>query len=305
MRIGALRLAGSAAMALLVAFALTASASAAEPPRIFISLDNGHAVVLKVEGAQVSVLALATEVHCVVPAEDAEGPALQEIEGFRAPRPLRPSRDGLAAEESRSSLFDSGSVAVNHVVVGAKTIVGDLEAHHSGEGEGSCQTSASEVTSADAAVPFEAVEFVPVSDPRARAPYPGEVSFFYARTPTLEAYLWTTSEYAIGIRGRAALPCQGPAPLASRERSSLFDRIGRAGLVDHSRFRTADRFSGLGPSHLRQSTWLSGRLAPDAITGAYGRRESGRNKHGRWSCEVSRTAYEAIRYVPALTAPAS
>lgn len=291
-------------MALLVALAPAAFAGAAEPPRIFIGLGDGHAIALKAEGAQVSVLALATQVQCVVPAEDAEGPALQEIEGFRAPRPLRPSPDGLRAEESRSSPFDSGSVAVDHVVLGSTTIVGDLEAHHSGEGEGSCQTRADGITTGDAAIPFEAVEFVPASDPRAGTPYPEEVPFFYARTPTLDAYLWMTSEYAIGIRGRAAHHCQGPAPRTSRTRSSLFDQIGHAGLVDHRRFRTADKFSGLGPSHLRQSTGLSGRLWPEAVTGVYRRRESGRNRHGRWRCEVPRTAYEAVRYVPALTAPA-
>jgi hypothetical protein len=289
----------------LVLVPATAAAASPQPPRIFLSLGNGHALAFKVEGETTSILALATEVRCVVPAESAEGPVVREIEGFRAPTLLRPSPTGLQAIERTGRVFDSGSVSVDEVVVDGTTIVGQLEAAHAGEGEASCQTGDPSVSLADTAIPFEAVEFVPASDPRAGTPYPKEVPFYYGRTPSLEVYTWANSEYLLGIRGRAAPECEGPVPKKRGMRASLFDRPLHAGLVGHQRFRVVEEFRGRGDPPLTESTVLTGELTGEAIDGTFFRHESGRNKHGRWRCEVPRTAYEAVRYVPAaISAPA-
>jgi hypothetical protein len=280
-------------MGLATVLATAAVAGAAEPPRIFLGAGDGYAVVFKLEGETPSVLAAVATASCAVTAEEEGAETTVELEGFRAPTLLRPVGGGLKATYGTGGLYRSGSFAVEDVVFGT-SVTGVLEGFHSGEGEPTCRTGDPAAPAGGPRVAFTATEYVPVTDPRAEIPPAAAVSFYYAKTPTLEAYMFMTSEYALAIRGRATLSCTGAAPKAIRRRLSLFGAPANAGLVRGDSFRLA-----------QDSALLKGHSTGGAVSGTYRRHVAGRNRGGAWSCRTPATAYEAVRYVPAVGPPVS
>jgi hypothetical protein len=292
----------AAAIALSIALWLTATtADAAEPvgsPSLYVATGDGYAVAFKVEGGEVSVLGLDATAYCSVtePGEYMK-PALDAF--FPLPTPMREGRHGPIAAEGGGDAFGSSSTTVQATLQGDR-LVGKFKYVFSEESS-HCQTGG--YYGNRPAVPFEAVRYVPLSDPEAGPSVTGESGIYFSDAGPLEAYLRTDAG-RVFVRGSIASRCRFEGAVAGR--SPLFGSPTDPFLETDGSFGKAVRRRGtLGKGRrFFEPVSLSGVIGAEAIAGFYshtrGIRVGAKQPH---RCGTGPVAFSAPRYVPALSSP--
>jgi hypothetical protein len=293
----------TAAIAALVALCLTATtAGAAEPvgsPPLYVATGDGYAVTFEVEGAKVSVLGLDATVYCSLtePGEYSK-PTLDAF--FPLPTPMRERHLGLVAVEGEGDSFGSSRATVQATLEGDR-LVGKFK-YVLSEESSHCQTAGYYGNRPE--VPFEAVRYVPVSDPEAGPAVEGESGIYFSDAGPLEVYLRTDAG-RVFVRGSIASRCRFKGAVAGL--SPLFGSPTAPAIEADGSFEESMRHRGtLGKGRrFFEPVSLSGVVGAEAIAGFYSRtrgiRTGTRQPH---RCGTHAIAFSASRYAPTLSAPA-
>jgi hypothetical protein len=286
------------ASALAISAAPAAAESVGSPP-LYVATGDGYAIAFEVEGAKVSVLGLDATVYCSLtePGEYSK-PALDAF--FPLPTPMREGRHGPIAREGEGDTFGSSWATVQATLQGNR-LVGKFKYDFSEESS-HCQTGG--YYGNRPAVPFEAVRYVPMSDPEAGPSVEGESGIYFSAAGPLEVYLRTDAEHVF-VRGSIASRCRFEGAVAGL--SPLFGSPVDPAVEADGSFAEAIRQRGrLGKGRrFFEPVSLSGVIGAEAIAGFYSRtrgiRVGTKQPH---RCGTGPIAFSAPRYVPALSAAA-
>jgi hypothetical protein len=304
-RMGKTRRRGGAiigAAALCVALALVAaggaSATAAVAPEateIYVGGGPEAAVVFKVHGGHVYVLAVGAVTYCsrTQPTEDRESSDF----GFVAvPLPMRASELGLTAHERGVGEFGWRRIGVEAGFSGEK-LIGGLNVFL-GQESTRCQTGHYH-GDGGSRIPFEAVRFVPIGSPSAAAPTAEETPIYFGETAGIEVFFAGNGHHVVA-RGASVSRC--PAGGRGASRRSLFGELPVANkLGKGGKFHRDSTYLTRKGVSLRETGRMSGVDSPAAVTGSYRRETVLHPLTARATrCVDAPLRFHAVRYVAAV-----
>lgn len=284
---------------LLVATAGSGGARAAEPAtgaQLFVGSGEGYSIAFEVQGSAVSVLGLDARVFCSF-TEPRESLGARLNGFFPVPTLMSERPSGLTARESDGGRFGGEEATITATFDGAR-LVGEFN-YRRGDDSYHCQ-SGGYYLDAPSRVFFEAVRWVPVTDPRAITRTPGESAVYFARASPIEVFLRVDGG-RVYVRGSVASSCHfggedaAVDPLFASPTDPVVDPSGG--------FRDSARYGGAVGENRRffEPVLLSGIVGEDSIAGFYSRTrviaEGTRVQH---RCGTRSLPFTADRYVPEL-----
>lgn len=276
-----------------------ASATAAVAPEateIYVAGSTENAIAFKVEGDQVSVLAIAATMYCsnTEPIEEGEATVFGLL---AAPLPMRATESDLTAHERGVGQFGWRRIGVEAAFSGEK-LVGRFNVVQ-GEGTGRCQTG-NYFGSSGTRVPFEATRFVPVGSPSAIPNGFDTAPVYFGINGKIEVFFASDGRHVV-TRGASVSRCPVDGSAASRR--SLFGESPVANkLGERGKFERRSTYRPWAVLSQRENGWMTGDVSARAVTGTYQREtvlHPLTTMVGR--CTDAPIRFRARRYVPAVS----
>lgn len=271
-----------------LAVVLTASVSAAASPVLYAGETKDYTVAFKAEGTQLYAIELAGKSDCYL-TEPREDVGSGYFSVFAAPTLMRRDREGLIAADN------SGQMALVRAEFNSDAVRGDYFYNEIVEEGFHCDSGFPPES-------FQASRFEPV--PGSGEPMGTQRSVYYGNEDSIEVFLRATAKEAGGLRGTfVPTSCRVGAGRRIPERHALFGeptevtKLTAGGVFEE---RVVERGRTRSGIPYKETSWLSGMVEEDAVTGSYERvRTVGPRRKAKQRCITGPIPFRAARYLPA------